>query len=60
LARRCDEEVAAGLVWLMRKRGPVRSAAMVVLVIAVLADGEMRTAGRHARRDVIVHFREAA
>ena len=48
------------LLWLKNKRGTVRSAAMVLFVIAVIPEGVLQTQGRLARRDFIVHFREAA
>ena len=51
---------AVGLVWLRNKRGPVRTPAMVLIVIAVLPDGVLQSQGRIARRDFIVHFRESA
>ena len=50
---------AVSLVWLTKKRGPVRRTAMVVLVLAVVTDGPLRSEGRSARRDVIVHYRES-
>jgi hypothetical protein len=46
------------LIWLRNKRGPVRSAAMALIVAAVVAEGEMRTEGRHARRNFVLHYRE--
>lgn len=48
------------LVWLRRKRGPVRSQAMVLIVLDVEPVGALQSQGRIARRDVIIHFRESA
>ena len=50
---------AIGLVWSRHWTGPVRSTEMVLIIVAIEGEGVVRTHGRTARRDIVVHYREA-
>jgi len=51
---------AIGLVWLRRWTGPVHAAPWVpLIVVMIVPDGPVRTHGRTARRDIVIHYREA-
>lgn len=47
-----------GLVWLTRRRGTVRTVALALFVVRIVAEGVLRSQGRIARRDFVVHFRD--